>query len=116
MRYFTAPHEDWQAAANFLSDRVQRGACLAVAPPEHIRLYEFFHPELDRPNCNALRMVLAITPATTTGQRETAIASLIAQGYIQQDETVVGRSAILSFQRAPQRAPEAHCCEPTPLK
>jgi 4-amino-4-deoxy-L-arabinose transferase-like glycosyltransferase len=101
VRYFTAPHENWQAAASFISDQVQRGACLIVSPSDHARLYEFFRPELERARCIAPRMVLAITPVTNSQQRQSAIASLIAQGYTEQDETVVGKSAILFFQRSP---------------
>ena len=101
VRYFTAPRENWQAAATFISDQVQRGACLIVAPSEHARLYEFFRPELERARCSAPRMVLAITPATTNQQRESAIAALIAEGYKEQRETAAGGSAILFFQRSP---------------
>ena len=99
IRYFTAPHENWQAATAFMSDQVQ-GGCLIVAPSELTQLCEFFHPELERARCSAPRMVLAITPAATNQQRESAIASLIAQGYKKQRETVVGMSSILLFQRS----------------
>jgi 4-amino-4-deoxy-L-arabinose transferase-like glycosyltransferase len=99
-RYFTAQHENWDAAATFISDQVQGGACLIVAPSDLTRLYEFFRPELERAYCSAPRMVLAITPAATNQKRESAIAALIAQGYKEQRETAVGMSTILLFQRS----------------
>jgi 4-amino-4-deoxy-L-arabinose transferase-like glycosyltransferase len=101
VRYFTAPRENWQAAATYLSDQVQRGACLMVAPSEHARLYEFFRPELERARCSSPRILLAITPATTNQQRDSAIASLIAQGYKEERGAAVGGSTILFFQRSP---------------
>jgi 4-amino-4-deoxy-L-arabinose transferase-like glycosyltransferase len=99
--YFTAQHENWQAAADAISGQVRRGACLIVAPSELAGLYQFFRPELERAGCTAPRMVLAITPATTAEQRASAISSLLAQGYQKQRETTVGRSDIFTFQRSP---------------
>jgi hypothetical protein len=99
--YFTAPHENWQAAATFISAQVQGGACLIVAPSDLAPLYDFFRPELERARCSAPRMLLAVTPAATLQRRESAIAALIAQGYKQLREADVGRSAILFFQRSP---------------
>ena len=93
--FFTAPRENWDAAAAFLADQRQHGACVAVAPPESARLYAFFYPQLARETCQAPRMALAITPFTTNEQRQRGIASLTSQGYIRQEEVVVGKSTIL---------------------
>lgn len=99
--FFTAPRENWDAAAAFLADQRQHGACVAVAPPESARLYAFFYPQLARETCQAPRMALAITPFTTNEQRQRGIASLTSQGYIRQEEVVVGKSTILFFGHAP---------------
>jgi hypothetical protein len=46
IRFFTAPHENWQAAGDAIHEKVRSGACLVVAPPEQAYLYEFFQPLL----------------------------------------------------------------------
>jgi hypothetical protein len=99
--FFTAPHEDWQAAAEVIADQVNKGACLVVAPADSARLYQFFRPELSRAHCQASVMVLAITPVSTREQREDAVAALTGQGYTQSSEVLVGRSAVVSFRHLP---------------
>jgi hypothetical protein len=99
--FFTAPHENWQAAADVIADQVKKGGCVLVAPADSARLYEFFRPELSLARCQAPLMVLAITPATTPEQRANAVTELNAQGYRQQNEISVGRSAVLSFRHFP---------------
>ena len=99
--YFTAPHENWEAAAGVVADRVKDGACLVVAPADSARLYQFFRPELALARCQGPRMVLAITPFTTRKQRDDAVAALTDRGYLRQDETSVGRSEILGFRHMP---------------
>lgn len=99
VKYFTAPHEDWKEAARAIAEPVQQGACLVVAPSRADRLYEFFEPELRRAHCKAPRMVLAITPYTTSGQRQTAVNELLADGYTQESEAISGGSRIMFFRR-----------------
>jgi hypothetical protein len=99
VRFFTAPRENWQADAVAIQERVTRGACLAFAPPEQARLYEFFQPALARGRCDAPRMVLATTPYTTREQQEIAIATLRARGYRLEREAAVGGSRVFSFRR-----------------
>jgi hypothetical protein len=99
IRFFTAPHENWQAAADAIHEQVRSGACLVVAPPEQAYLYEFFQPLQGRGGCEAPQIVLATTPYSTGKQRETAVAGLRAHGYRLEGETSVGGSTIFSFRR-----------------
>jgi hypothetical protein len=98
-RYFTAPHENWQVAADSLAAEVRRGACMVVAPREQAYSYEFFRPELADAGCPAPRTVVAFTPYATDAQRETAIAALTAQGYTKQSGYSSGKSDIALFSR-----------------
>ena len=97
--FFRSPSENWQMAANALADRVQKGDCLQVAPPEQATLYRFFHPELGAANCNTRSIVLAITPAATVAQRRTATAKLLSDGYRQECQKTVGQSDIVLFRQ-----------------
>jgi mannosyltransferase len=97
--FFRSPSENWQLAANAIADRVQKGDCLFVAPPEQLTLYRFFHPELGTGHCDMRSVVLAITPAATATQRGTATAGLLSAGYQQQCQKTVGRSNIVLFRR-----------------
>jgi hypothetical protein len=99
IRYVTGPHEDWHKAAVAMSDYVRQGACIAVAPPEHSRFYEFFESSLRHGRCMAPRMLLAITPYATAAEREQAIAALTAEGYEPEGEVVVGQSVLVRFFR-----------------
>ncbi len=46
-KYFRAPHENWQAAANDAARFAQaHAACLATNPPDYLRILGFFRPEL----------------------------------------------------------------------
>jgi 4-amino-4-deoxy-L-arabinose transferase-like glycosyltransferase len=99
--FFTSPGENWDAAAAALADQKHQGACLAVAPPESARLYAFFYPELASTECQGPRMVLAITPYTTSEQRRKGIAMLTSRGYKPEEERMVGRSTVLFLRRLP---------------
>jgi len=99
LRFFVTPREDWNMAAIAISEQVKRGYCLATAPPESARFYEFFVPELRQARCQAPQMVLAITPYTTNTQRHAAITALEGRGYTQEGHSVVGRSSIELFRR-----------------
>ncbi len=101
MQYFEDRRENWQAAAAVLSSRVRQGACLMAAPAEHARFYEFFYPDLEHAICTGSesRVALVITPVSTDKDRELTASKLRYQGYKEQQETSVGKSDILSFQR-----------------
>jgi hypothetical protein len=98
-RLFIAPHEDWQLAAATLAAEAKRGACVAVAPPDHVAFYQFFTPDLKQDNCESPRVVLAVTPYATIEDRKTAIAGLTARRYRQEKETQKGKTGILVFVR-----------------
>lgn len=101
IQYFTAPRENWEAAATFIAEEVGRGACLAVAPAEHAFLYEHFQPKLRRADdCgDAHRVMLVITPYTTGEQQRSSIAALISRGYKEKRRIEVGRSVLVYFDR-----------------
>jgi 4-amino-4-deoxy-L-arabinose transferase-like glycosyltransferase len=99
--FFAAPGEDWQKAADVLADKVGKGDCLAVAPPEQASLYAFFHPELRNGRCRTSRIMLAITPAATSTVSAAAFSTLIAAHYYKENEETVGRSRIVYFHRIP---------------
>jgi hypothetical protein len=98
-RYFTAPHENWQVAANALASEVRKGACMVVVPRDQAYSYEFFRPELADARCPAPRAVVAFTPYSTDAQRHAAIAALTAQGYTKQSGYSSGKSDIALFAR-----------------
>jgi 4-amino-4-deoxy-L-arabinose transferase-like glycosyltransferase len=99
VRYFTAPHEDWQMAADTLAIEVKRGGCLIVVPPDQARYYEFFQPQLREARCQAPRMVISATPYSTSKDRQAAIADLTTRGYKQESDRLVGKSNITTFYR-----------------
>ena len=86
VKYFTAPHEDFQLAALAMANEAKLGACVTVAPKDLSRLYEFFEPNVSRELCDTPRVVLAITPYSTSEQRTAAIGTLASQGYTQDRE------------------------------
>jgi hypothetical protein len=96
-RFFTAPRENWQVAANALSAEVQNGACLLVVPPEQKYSYEFFRPTLADTHCPSPRTVVAFTPYATNTQRETAVSALQARGYTKKSAYESGKSEIAQF-------------------
>ena len=98
-RYFTAPHENWQLAADALAAEVRRGACVVVVPNEQAYSYEFFRPELADASCPAPRTVVAFTPYATDAQRQAAVAALTTQGYTKQSGYSSGKSDLALFSR-----------------
>jgi len=48
---FTAPREDWAAAANLLASRAKQGQCVIFVPPDSAGLYNFFNPEAGSRAC-----------------------------------------------------------------
>jgi hypothetical protein len=97
VRFFGSPHEDWQAAADVLEDRVKLGDCVRVAPPGQAAIYEFFHPELARAGCRGNPIVLAVTPYATAAEQQAAIAALLSAGCQRQLRSTVGGSLIVQF-------------------
>ncbi len=98
-RYFSAPKENWQLAADILAGEVKQGACLVATPPEQVYLYEFFRPELARSGCPAPRTVVAAIPYATNAERDAAASALAAQGYTRQSATEAGKTTIWIYSR-----------------
>jgi hypothetical protein len=96
-RYFTAPHDDFERAANALMTEVRQGACIAVVPPRDRGLYEFFRPEIADANCLAPRVALVATPYTTPAEKQAGVARLLESNYRQESVSTVGRSEISIF-------------------
>jgi uncharacterized membrane protein len=101
-RFFSDPHENWQAAADVLEDRVEHGDCLMVAPPEHAVLYKFFYPALQRAGCRGNRIVLAVTPYASIAQREAAMTTIASKGYRPERADTVGGSIVAQFRHCPE--------------
>jgi hypothetical protein len=98
-KYFTAPHEDFQLAAGELITQSQGGVCVAVAPPELSRLYEFFEPKVAPTPCDSPRLVLAVTPYSTARDRTNATDDIMARGYKKEREEQLGGSSLVFFYR-----------------
>ncbi len=96
-RYFTAPHDDFQKAANALMAEVRQGACVAVVPPRDRGLYEFFRPDIADANCLAPRVVLVASPYTTHAEKQAGVERLRESGYRQESVSIVGRSELSIF-------------------
>jgi 4-amino-4-deoxy-L-arabinose transferase-like glycosyltransferase len=99
IKYFTASHEDFQLAAAELRMESQQGRCVAVAPKELSRLYEFFEPGLTPTSCDMPRLVLAVTPYTSEKDRTSATDEVMARGYKKEREEQLGGSSLVFFQR-----------------
>jgi 4-amino-4-deoxy-L-arabinose transferase-like glycosyltransferase len=98
-RFFTAPRENWQIAADALAGEVASGACMIVVPREQAYSYEFFRPQLADSYCPAPRTVVAFTPYATNEQRQKAVSSLNSEGYARQSGYDAGKSEIALFSR-----------------
>jgi hypothetical protein len=98
-KYFTAPHEDFQLAAGELRKKSQQGLCVAVAPKELSRLYEFFEPNVAPIPCDMPRLVLAVTPYTSEKDQTSAVDELLARGYKKEREEQLGGSSLVFFHR-----------------
>ena len=82
-----------------MEQSARRGACLTVAPPNQIRIYEFFHPSLGQAGSSCAEWLLAITPYATADQRNAAQSVLRSLGYQGGSETGVGGSRLVIFRR-----------------
>jgi 4-amino-4-deoxy-L-arabinose transferase-like glycosyltransferase len=91
IRFFTAPRENWELAAQSLAAEVKDGACVLIAPSDHAAWYEFFQPQLRDARCDGPRVVLATSPYATAEQRSAAASRLNARGYVRRNETMVGK-------------------------
>jgi 4-amino-4-deoxy-L-arabinose transferase-like glycosyltransferase len=91
IRFFTAPRENWELAAQRLAAEVTDGTCVMIAPSDHAALYEFFKPQLRERKCEGPRVVLATSPYATNEQRRAAASALNARGYVRRNETMVGK-------------------------
>ncbi len=99
VRYFTAPKEDWELAADTMLAEVRQGACLIVVPANDRYLYEFLRPGLTASRCPASRTILAATPYVTGSQQAAAASDLIAQGYTRQSASEAGKTLISVYSR-----------------
>jgi 4-amino-4-deoxy-L-arabinose transferase-like glycosyltransferase len=97
VKYFIGPHEDFQMAARALAVESRQGACVTVAPKDLSRLYEFFEPRLTTLACDSPRLVLAVTPYSTSEQRVASVGEITARGYRQEREAQVGGSTLVFF-------------------
>ena len=98
--FFTAPRENWDAAAAFLADQSSTALALPSLRPRaracthfsirNLRARRARRPEWHWPSRRSRR---------TNSAR--GIASLTSQGYIRQEEVVAGKSTILFFGHAP---------------
>jgi hypothetical protein len=91
IRFFTAPRENWELAAQRLAAEVKDGTCVMIAPSDHAAWYEFFQPQLRERKCEGPRVVLATSPYATNEQRRAAASALSARGYVRRNETMVGK-------------------------
>lgn len=102
--FYTAPKEDWHAAADTIAAKVDLGARLEVAPPEQKTLYTFFRPELRNAD-DGSAAVLAVTPYSTPCFRESAIDKLTREGCQPIQGETVGKSEIILFRCDPSSLP-----------
>lgn len=109
VRFFTAPREDWQAAADVIFGEVRGGACLVVVDPAQAPLYEFFHPTLSRQRCVASSVVVAATPYSDEAQRRRVVAELAFRGYVMEREFSAGKSRISRFRLTAPGGSAAKC-------
>jgi len=93
-RYFTAPHDNFEQAANALMAEARQGACIAVVPARDRGLYEFFQPEIADANCLSPRVVLVASPYTTPSEKQAGVSRLLESGYRPQSVSTVGRSEL----------------------
>ncbi len=101
VRFFTAPHENWEKAAHAIAGETRGGGCLVVVPPSLAQLYEYFEPSLQTGRCEGQRVILATSPYAKPEQRRAAVAALLASGFTQDSEIVAGKSVITDFRRRP---------------
>jgi hypothetical protein len=96
-RYFTAPHDNFEKAADTMMAEVKQGACIAVVPAHDRPLYEFFRPEIADANCLSPRVLLVTSPYTTPAEKQAGVARLMESSYRQESVSTVGRSEISVF-------------------
>jgi len=85
---FTAPREDWAAAANLLASHTRQGRCVIFLPADSARLYSFFNPEASSQAC----------PPDLAGL-QTVIAAVSPYGSIAAQKELQFRLSRLGFHR-----------------
>ena len=85
---FTAPREDWAAAANLLASRTRQGQCVIFLPPDSARLYNFFNPEASSQAC-----------PPDLARLQTVIAAVSPYGSIAAQKELQFRLSHLGFHR-----------------
>lgn len=87
-RWFTRPHESWQAAAEHATAQLAPGSCIQFTG-DSVQLFYYFRPELKAHRCTpelADRVILAITPYREEQDYPRAAAGLTAHGLRKQSE------------------------------
>lgn len=97
VRYFTAPHENWEAAANELSRHVEQGACIHPVPADDLRFYRFFRPSLAPRSCDPATTIMVVSPYAGRGLAQLESGRLVASGYEEESRVEVGRSVIIRY-------------------
>ncbi|WP_321474330.1 glycosyltransferase family 39 protein [uncultured Paludibaculum sp.] len=95
-RYFTAPHEDWAAAARQISSE---RACLQAIPASATRCYRFFQPSLDPCRADRPRLVLAVSPYARPQLVRSELRALAARGFVEESRLEAGKSLLIRLRR-----------------
>lgn len=86
VKWFTKPHEDWQAAADHVSAKLAPDACIQFTG-DSVPIIYYFHPEFAEHRCMpelADRVIVAVTPYREERDYPRACASLAAHGLRKQ--------------------------------
>jgi hypothetical protein len=98
VRYFTAPAEDWQAAAGVLRTEMRAGACVSVTPVKFSHLYRFFAPEL-KTGEGCAKVAAAVAPYARAEDREGLLQRMAGAGYSLVRTERAGGSTVFVFRR-----------------
>ena len=104
VKYFTAPHENWNVAAQvFVDARIPADACVVIVPETLLPVYRFFEPRLEREPCDDRRVVVAMSPYGSPEQEQRTLDELRSQGYTSVSETSGGGSRFVVLERESSR-------------
>jgi hypothetical protein len=100
-RQATRPRDDLAATADAIVAHLRPGACVLSAPLEHIAVYSFFHPELERRACpgslDAPEVVAVINGYTSAAERKNLADSV---HHLNEQETFrIGQSEMFVYKR-----------------
>jgi uncharacterized membrane protein len=89
VRLFTAPREDWGAAANLLAQQTRQGRCTIFLPPSSVHLYEFFRPTAGSQECasdltTVQAVIAAISPYESAADQKELQTRLTNLGFSRQ--------------------------------